>query len=311
MRNKKIISILGGNGFIGRYLCDTLLDQGYYLRIISRSSSTRNVFYPSSKLGQYSQINCDILDKEKLIKLLEGSFCVINLVGILEPKGKNSFKAVHVTGVLNIIESAKVNKISKIIHISALGIDKNKKSTYATTKLKAEKKILEFKNSLIIRPSIVCGDEDNFLNFFAKYIRLSPVIPLIGMGKTKFQPILVTDLVEIIVKCINKSFKENKVIEVGGPDTLTFKQILEFLLVELKSKRLLLSISFSMAKKIAFILEKMPFSILTMDQVEMLKTDSVMSKNKAYTNFFSYEASSFYIYAKKQLKAFSKKGGHF
>ena len=82
--------------------------------------------------------------------------------------------------------------------------------------------------------------------------------------------------------------------------TLTFKQILEFLLVELKSKRLLLSISFSMAKKIAFILEKMPFSILTMDQVEMLKTDSVMSKNKAYTNFFSYEASSFYIYAKKQ-----------
>ena len=219
MRNKKIISIIGGNGFIGRYLVDFLLNQGHYIKIISRNSNSRKVFYPSSKLGQYSLINCDILDKKKLIKVTEGSFCIINLVGILESKGKNNFKNVHVTGVLNIIQAAKANKVSKIIHISALGVEKNKKSIYAVTKLEAERKIKTYNNSIVIRPSVVCGDEDNFLNFFARYIKLSPFIPLIGGGKTKFQPILVTDLVEIIVMSMNKRFKETQVIEVGGPDT--------------------------------------------------------------------------------------------
>ena len=122
------------------------------------------------------------------------------------------------------------NNTQKLIHISAIGVDKNKTSKYAITKLKAEKNIKKVSNSIIIRPSIIFGYEDNFLNFFANYAKYSPFLPLIGGGNTQFQPILVTDLVKIIIGCINKKFKNGQIIEAGGPDTLSFKEILIFLL---------------------------------------------------------------------------------
>ena len=308
--DQKIISVIGGSGFIGNYLIDKLLELGYYVKVISRKPTAKKNFFPSAKLGQYSLISCNICDEKKLEKVLEGSFCVINLVGVLEDKKRNSFNAAHIQGSESLVKSCKKNNTQKLIHISAIGVDKNKKSKYAITKLKAEKNIKKVQNSIIIRPSIVFGYEDNFLNFFANYAKFSPFLPLIGGGRTKFQPILVSDLVQIIIGCINKQFKNGQIIEAGGPDTISFKEILIFLLNELKLKRYLINLPFSFASKLAFFLERMPIKLITRDQVEMLKTDNTVNKKNSYKKFLKYECNTFFIAAKKQLKLYKKKGGH-
>ena len=308
--NQKIISVVGGSGFIGNYLIDKLLELGYYVKIISRKSTAKKNFYPSSKLGQYSLINCNICDEKKLEKVIEGSFCVINLVGVLEDKKKNSFNAVHIKGSQNIIKSCKKHNIQKLIHISAIGVNKNKTSKYAITKFKAEKNIKKIQNSIIIRPSIVFGYEDKFLNFFANYAKFSPFLPLIGGGRTQFQPILVSDLVCIIIGCMNKNFQTGQIIEAGGPDTLSFKEILIFLLHELKLKRYFINLPFNLASNLAFFLERLPVKLITRDQVEMLKTDNTINKKNSYKKFLKYECNSFFIAAKKQLKVYKKNGGH-
>lgn len=308
--DKKIISVIGGNGFIGNYLVDKLLELGYYVKIISRNSRAKKNFYPSGKLGQHSLINCNICDTKKLGKAIEGSFCVINLVGVLENNKKNSFTAVHIEGTKNIMLSCNKQAIEKLIHISAIGVDKNKTSKYAITKFKAENNIKKVKNSIIIRPSIVYGYEDKFLNFFAKYAKFSPFLPLIGGGRTQFQPILVTDLVKIIVICINKQFKNGQVLEAGGPDIISFKEILIFLLKELDLKRYFINLPFNLAGKLAFFLEKLPIKLITRDQVEMLKTNNTVNKKNSYKNFLKYECNSFFLAAKKQLKFYKKNGGH-
>ena len=243
-------------------------------------------------------------------KVIKGSFCVINLVGVLEDTKKNSFQAVHTKGSESIMKSCKKNNIEKLIHISALGVNKNKTSNYARTKLSAEKNIKKFENSLIIRPSIVFGYEDKFLNFFAQYTKFSPFLPLIGGGRTKFQPILVSDLAKIIVICVNKKFKKGQILELGGPEILSFKEILIFLLKELNINRYFLNLPFKLATKVAFFLEKLPIKLITRDQVEMLKTDNIVNKKNYYKNFIKYECISFFLAAKKQLKFYKKNGGH-
>ena len=311
MNNKKIISVIGGNGFIGSYLVDKLLSQGYFIKIISRNASSKKNFFPSAQLGQFQIVNCNICNLQELKKALKGSKYVINLVGLLESKTGNNFNDVHIKGAKNLAEICHLNDIIKLIQVSALGVDQNKISKYAITKFKAEKIIQSYENSLIIRPSIVCGDEDNFINFFAKYAKLSPFLPLIGKGETKFQPILVTDLVEIISRCLNVSFKKGEIIEIGGDDILSFKEILKFIVKEIRVKRALINVSFSTAKKLAYFLEKLPFSILTRDQVDMLKTDNIINPKKSFKKHFKYEPLSFFIFAKKQLENYKKDGGHF
>ncbi|MAJ24299.1 MAG: complex I NDUFA9 subunit family protein [Rickettsiales bacterium] len=310
MSAQKIISVIGGNGFIGSYLVDLLLDKGYFVKVISRNPKASRTFYPSAKLGQINEISCDITNDKKLSNAIKGSFSVINLVGILEPKGRNDFERAHVRGSEKLIDACNQNGIDKFIQISAIGVEKNKTSRYAITKLQAENRVKKLKRSIIIRPSIVCGEEDNFLNFFAKYAKYSPILPLIGGGNTKFQPIHVSDLANIITLCINKDFKRGQIIEVGGPDILTFKEILSYLIAELKIKRVLLNIPFPAAKKIAYILEKLPISLMTRDQVEMLKCDNIVSRNYSHKKYFEYNPNSFYDFAKKQLKIFTKDGGH-
>ena len=311
MKNKKIISVIGGNGFIGRYLVDSLLNQGYFVKVISRNARSKKKFFPSSQLGQFQLVNCNICDLQELKKALLGSASVINLVGVLESKKSNSFNDAHIKGAQNLTEVCSLYAINNLIQVSAIGVDQNNLSKYAITKLKAEKIVQSYKKSLIIRPSIVCGDEDNFINFFAKYAKRSPFLPLIGKGVTRFQPVLVTDLVEIISRCLKLSYKKGQIIEVGGDDVLSFKEILKFIVTELRIKRAFINIPFSVATKLAYFTEKLPVSILTRDQVEMLKTDNILDPKKSFKKYFNYEPLSFFIFAKQQLENYKKDGGHF
>ncbi len=215
MSDKKIVSIIGGNGFIGKYLVNKLIKKGYYINIVSRNAYSFKKIHVQPRLGQVSLKSCDIKDQKNLIKVIEGSHYVFNLTGLLVDNTKNSFNDVHIEGTKNLILAAKENKVKKVIHVSAIGAAKNSKSKYATTKYQAELNIKNYKDYLIVRPSIVYGDEDKFINLFAKMSQFSPIVPLVGKGITKFQPIWVEDLTNIIYKLVKKNIS-NVTVEVGG-----------------------------------------------------------------------------------------------
>ena len=310
MNEKKLVSIIGGNGFLGSYVVNELLNRGYYVKIISRSATLSKRNFTINKPGQLKFINCDIKNYELLENLLHGTDYVINLVGLLVNKKNNSFKDVHSLAVVNLVKICEKIKIKKLIHISAIGVDKKTQSSYAKTKYNGEKAVERLGNSCIIRPSIIFGDEDNFINFFAKTAKNSPFLPLIGGGQTLFQPIWVKDTADIIIKVLESNVKA-KILEVGGEDIFSFREILEEILKELQLKRKLISIPFTISKKLAFFLEKLPGSVLTRDQVEMLKVDNIITAEYDYRKHIKYLPFPFKKILKRQLIFLKKEGGHF
>jgi len=309
MTRKKIISVIGGNGFIGQYLVNFLLNKGFYIKIIARSASRKKPNYTLSKLGQLKLVDCDIKNFKQLKSTISGSEKVINLTGLLSESRDNNFDQVHNVGTKNLVKACQDEGVKKILHLSAIGASKVSNSVYARTKYMGENNIKKFKNNIIIRPSIVYGDEDNFINFFAKLSKISPILPLIGYGKTKFQPIWVLDLVNIIGILLENN--KTRLVEVGGAEVLTFKDILIKINQSLNQKRLLLGVPFKLSKKIAFFTEKMPNPILTRDQVELLKSDNIVNKKLSYKRAINYNTSPFDMMLEKQLIKFKKGGGHY
>ena len=171
-------------------------------------------------------------------------------------------------------------KIKKLIHISALGVKEKHASQYIKSKLEGEKNIKNiFKHSVILRPSIIFGPEDKFFNTFAFYAKISPVLPLIGGGKTKFAPIYCVDVGKAIAKALELKNIDTKIYELGGPENYSFKELMEILLKEIKKKRFLINVPFNIAKFQSYFLQMLPRPILTMDQVEILKYDNIVSGN--------------------------------
>ena len=310
MANKrKLISVLGGNGFLGSYLVNSLLSKGYYVKVISRSAKVSRKNFITFKPGQCSLINCDIKNYEELRSLLAGSDYVINLVGLLVSKKNNSFYDIHCLALKNLVKVCKNLNILKLIHISAIGANKKSKSDYAKTKYLGEEEVQKYNQYCILRPSIIVGDEDNFINFFAKTAKLSPFLPLIGGGKTLFQPIWVQDVADIIIKVLESNI-HSKTLEVGGEEALSFKDILELILDELQIKRKLIPIPFSISKQMAFFLERLPKSLLTRDQVELLKTDNIIKPENDYRKYINHSPLPLRKILKKQLSFMGGKGGH-
>ena len=309
MKEHKLISVIGGNGFLGKYIVNILLDKGYYVKIISRTATLSKKNFTIYKPGQYKLVDCDIKNSSKLQSALDGTDYVINLVGLLINKRNNSFESVHKVAVENIVSICKKLDIKKLIHVSAIGSEKNSKSEYARTKFFGEEAVKTFRNYCILRPSIIYGDEDNFINFFAKTSKISPFLPLIGGGKNLFQPIWVQDVANIIVNTLEKNIKE-KILEVGGEEVFTFKEILEIILNELELKRKFITIPFGVSIKLASFLEFFPAPILTSDQVEMLKKDNIVSKKYNYRKTLEYLPMPFKKMIKKQLSFMKKNGGH-
>ena len=224
-------------------------------------------------------------------------------------KKNNSFIDVHKLAVKNIVSVCNKLKVKKLIHFSAIGADKNSKSEYAKTKFYGEEEVKKFDNYCILRPSIIYGDEDNFINFFAQNSKISPFLPLIGGGENLFQPIWVQDVANITVSILENNIKR-KILEIGGEEVFTFKKILEIMLEELQLKRKLVTVPYGISKKLAFFLEILPSPVLTMDQVEMLKSDNIISKKYNYKKTLKYLPMPFRKMIKKQISFMKKNGGH-
>jgi len=276
----KVATIFGASGFIGRNLIRRLTEKDFRIVAATRSPYLHGYLKPLGNPGQIDLEKVNLFDEENLRTLIKNSDVVINLIGILYETRKQKFENIHVNFPDLLSKICSDLKIEKFIHISALGIDENINSKYMQSKLMGEKKILNnFNNSTILRPSIVYGDGDNFFNQFASLAEFLPALPLIGGGQTKFQPIHVSDLCKAIVAILNKEEIDQSIYELGGSQVYTFKEMMEILLKQIKKKRFLIPIPFSIAKFQAKILQLFPKPLLTTDQVEMLKYDNVVSNN--------------------------------
>ena len=276
--NQKIIAIFGAGGFLGKYLMRELTKLDYRIKVATRNPFVKGYLKPLGNPGQIELFKTNIFNEEDIRKVLKNSDFVINLVGILYEKRKQKFNQIHSQFPLLISRLCNEFDIKKLVHVSALGTKEKHSSRYMQSKLQGEKNIQNtFKPSVILRPSVVFGPEDNFFNTFASLAQFSPALPLIGGGKTKFSPIYVGDVAKAIVKAIELNNSDCKIYELGGPENYSFKELMNILLIEIKKKRFLLPISFNVAKLQSYFLQMFPNPLLTPDQVELLKYNNIVT----------------------------------
>ena len=276
--NQKIIAIFGGGGFLGKHLMRQLTKLDYRVKVATRNPYLKGYLKPLGNPGQIELFKTNIFNSEDLKQILKNCDFVINLVGVLYETKKQKFDQIHTQFPYLLSNLCNEFEIKNLVHVSALGVKDKHVSKYMQSKLQGEKKIQEnFKSSVILRPSVCFGNEDKFFNTFASIAQFSPVIPLVGGGKTKFAPIYVGDVAKAIVKVLELNKLESKIYELGGPSNYSFKELMEILLNEIKKRRFLMPIPFSVAKFYSLFLQMMPNPLLTPDQVEMLKYNNIVS----------------------------------
>lgn len=276
---QKLVTVFGGSGFLGKYVVQELAEAGYRVKVASRDPEEGKDIKVVGKVGQIAFISASIRDDESVARAVEGSWAVINLVGILYAKRKQNFSAIHAQGAERLAKAAKAAGAEAFIQVSALGVDKASRSRYARSKLNGEKAVATaFPGATILRPSVLFGAEDHFLNQFALMAKFSPCLPLIGGGHTKFQPVYAADVARAMVRVLEEPELRGETYELGGPNVYTFRQILEYILQETRQNSRLVHVPFSMATILGAFMELLPIPPLTRDQVELLKTDNIVSE---------------------------------
>ena len=311
MNNYPIATILGGGGFIGRYLVRNLTKKNYRCIIPTRNAYQKGYLKTQAPPGAVEFIDWHSNDFSKLEEAINNSDIVINLIGILFENKKQKFSTIHgeIPGAISKLCSA--SKVKKFIHISAIGADEYSKSEYQKSKFQGEVNALNnFKNTVIIRPSVVCGAEDNFTNLFSK-LSFLPVIPVVKTDY-KFQPILVTDVVDAIMQAIEVKNNEGKIYEIGGPKVISFGDMVKSILSTINKKRFIIDMPMPLAKIQSSILSLLPFSpILTRDQCNILsEEDNIVSGNYLTLEDLNIEPSDVEENMKKWLWRF-RDGGEF
>ena len=277
MRNRRT-AVLGGSGFIGRYIVQRLAARGDVIPVGCRSAEEAKFLKPLGDVGQIATLNLNIGDEQILPAFLAGNDALVNCVGILRESGSQTFDRVHHTGPARLARLAREAGIERFVHISAIGADPRSSSAYARTKAAGEAAVRDaFPTVTILRPSVVFGAEDQFFNRFAAMATISPVLPLIGGGHTRFQPVYVGDVADAVVKCLDDPTTAGRTYELGGPKVYTFRELIELMLGEIRRKRLLVDLPFGLAAIQARLMSILPNPPLTPDQVELLKRDNVVS----------------------------------
>ncbi|MCP4935891.1 MAG: complex I NDUFA9 subunit family protein [bacterium] len=277
-QSAKLVTIIGGSGFVGRYLVCLLAKKGWRIKIVCRHPEQAGFLQPLGGVGQIQAVRVNICDAHALRAVIKGSDAIVNLAGILAQSGKQTFDEVHCEGARRVAEAAKTFEISNAVHVSSLGADLRSKAHYARSKALAEIKVLEAcPTAVILRPSVIFGEEDEFFNRFAAMVRLSPFLPAIGFGCTRFAPVYVADVARAIVSVLEGNAIAGTTYELGGPVNYTMKELLHMTQRYSGRKPLTLPIPFAIATLQGFILQYLPGKVLTVDQVRMLRADSVVS----------------------------------
>ncbi len=273
-----LVTVFGGSGFLGRHVVRALAKRDYRIRVAVRRPELANFLQPLGRVGQIHAVQTNLRHGPSVEAAARDAHVLINLVGILAEGGRQRFNTVHTYGAEQIALAANAHG-ARMVHVSAIGADANSTARYARSKAAAEQLVLAAQpQATIMRPSILFGPEDNFFNLFAGLARMSPVLPLIGGGHTRFQPVFVGDAATAIADAVDGKTRPGVVYELGGPEVHTFKELMQFVLATTERKRMLVPVPFFFAKLKALGLQFMPSPLtLTPDQVELLRTDNVVS----------------------------------
>ncbi len=275
-----LATVFGGSGFVGRYTVRGLAKRGLRVRAAVRRPDLAGHLQPMGAVGQIHPVQANVRYPGSVRAAMEGADLAINFVAVLAPSGRQTYDAVHVNGARNIARAAREAGVETLVHVSAIGADLKSRSNYGRSKARGELAVLEeFPEAIIVRPSIVFGPEDEFYNRFAALAQFSPFLPLIGGGRTKFQPVYVGDLADAIVGAADGKARQSTIYELGGPDVLTFRQILDSVREWTDRKPAYLPMPFWLTKLKALLTWPLPNAVrpITLDQVRMLQVDNVVS----------------------------------
>lgn len=279
--NDRLAVVFGGSGFVGRYIVRALARDGWRVRAAVRRPDLAGHLQPMGAVGQIAAVQANLRYPDSIRRAVEGADTVIISVGILAPAGRQTFDAVHAEGARAVAKAAREAGVKTLVHISAIGADPKSWSRYAQTKAAGEKAVLEeFPGAIVLRPSIVFGPEDQFFNRFAAMARVSPFLPLIGRGLTRFQPIYVGDVAAAAVAAAHGTGKPGTIYEIGGPEVLSFRELLDRTQDYAGRRRFYLWMPFWLAKLQVLLTWPLPNSLrpVTVDQVRLLQRDNVVSK---------------------------------
>lgn len=298
---RRLATVFGGSGFLGRHLVRRLANDGWTVRVAVRDPLAANFLLPMGHIGQIVPVPADVTDEATVRAAVEGADAVVNLVGILYERKRGAFEAVHARGAGNVARAAREAGARRVVQVSALGADAQAPSAYARSKANGEKAVLEaFAQATILRPSVVFGPEDDFFNRFARMARFSPFLPVVtgdgprlrrkdgrlgidwfGSGGPRFQPVYVGDVADAIMAAINEPAHGGKTFELGGPRAYSMKEVMELVMAETGRRRLLLPVPFGLASVQAWFLQWLPKPMLTPDQVRLMRRDNVVSEGAA------------------------------
>lgn len=271
-----LVTVFGGSGFLGRHVVRALAMRGYRVRVAVRRPELANFLQPLGFVGQVQVIQANVRYPDSVMRAADGSEAVVNLVGVLQQGGQQSFDAVHVAGA-RAVAAAAAAVGAPLVHVSAIGADPGSPSAYGRSKAEGEAAVrAEIPGAVILRPSIVFGQEDDFFNRFAAMAQLSPVLPIVG-GATRFQPVFVADVAAAVLRAVDGRAKAGTTYELGGPQSRSFRELMELMLREIGARRPILDLPFGLAGAFAGLTQWAPGAPLTTDQIAMLRHDNVVS----------------------------------
>lgn len=307
----KVACVFGGSGFVGRQVVRALAEKGFVVKVATRVPEGAYFLKSAGSVGQIVPFECDIHDDDSVAVAVSGAQVVVNCVGALFEKGKRqTFQKLHVDFPAILAKACAKAGAVRLVHISALGVDVGT-SKYAKTKLEGEKAVLSsFPVATILRPSVIFGEDDSFFKMFAELARYSPVLPLIGGGETKLQPVYVGDVARAVMAALEKPEARGQIYELGGPEVVSFKEIYERLFKHTGRRRCLVKLPFCMAKVQATFLSILPHPPLTCDQVEALKTDAVVSQTAQGLSDLGVKATAMDVVLPFALETY-RPGGRF
>jgi NADH dehydrogenase len=305
MRNKAI-TIFGGSGFLGRHLVRRLARLGATLRVPTRHPERANFLKPLGDVGQIVLEPWDPGAPGALERLIGGSTYVVNLIGILAARRRGEFEAVQgrLPGLIG--TATREAGAARLVHVSAIGADRNSSSAYARSKAEGEEAArAAFPESVVLRPSVIFGPEDEFFNRFARMAMISPALPLIGGGRTRFQPVYVGDVADAIVAALREDGAAGRTYELGGPKVYSFRELMELTLRFLNRRRALVSLPYGLAALQARFLQLLPEPPLTVDQVELLKRDNVVAPGALTLRDLGVEPTPLEVVVPAYLQAYA------
>jgi len=273
-----LVTVFGGSGFLGRHVVRALAKRDYRIRVAVRRPELAGHLQPLGRVGQIHAVQANLRYPASVEAAMRDSHAAINLVGILAEGGPQTFDAVQGAGAGAVAKAAAATGAT-VVHVSAIGADEHSLARYARAKAAGEKAVLEaVPSASILRPSVVFGPEDQFTNRFAALARMSPALPLIGGGLTRLQPVYVGDVATAVADAVDGKTRPGAVYELGGPEVLTMREIMEIILAVTERRRMLMPLPFGLAKLQALFLQFAPGDFkLTPDQVALLRSDNVVS----------------------------------